>query len=191
MFSPEDTARSPRLFFALLPDAAARDALDELARELARETGGKAVPAANVHLTLAFLGSLPRDRLARVEAIGGATAQRAAAFDVALDRVGYFRAARVAWAGQAPTHPALQRLFDRLRTELASAGLPAEQRPFHPHATLARHCRRPPADMPWPGTRWRAEALTLMAPEALPGGARYRTLASWAFAADADAGHTR
>jgi len=179
VFSPEDTARSPRLFFALLPDAAARGDLDALARELARETGGKAVPAANVHLTLAFLGAVPRDRLAQIEAIGGATALGTAAFDVALDRVGQFRAARVAWAGQVPTHPALQRLFDRLRTELASAGLPAEQRPFHPHATLARHCRRPPADTPWPGTSWRAQALTLMASETLPGGARYRTLASW------------
>ena len=187
MFSPEDTARSPRLFFALLPDAAARGDLDALARELARETGGKAVPAANVHLTLAFLGPVPRDRLAQIEAIGAAAAQGAAAFDVALDRVGHFRAARVAWAGQAPTHAALQRLFDRLRTELASAGLPAEQRPFHPHATLARHCRRPPADMPWPGTRWRAEALALMASETLPGGARYRAVASWPLAAHAAA----
>jgi 2'-5' RNA ligase len=169
------------MFFAIVPDGAACGALDALARELAPETGGRPTPAANLHLTLAFLGTMPEDRRARIEAAARAAAAATAQFDIALDSVGHFRAARVAWAGQAHTQQPLQHLFDRLRAGLAAAALPVEQRPFHPHVTLVRHCRHPPSGAPWPGTRWRAEALTLMASETLSGGARYRALASWPF----------
>ncbi|MDH5265059.1 MAG: RNA 2',3'-cyclic phosphodiesterase, partial [Betaproteobacteria bacterium] len=53
-----------RLFFALWPDAAARAALADLARATANRYGGRAVPAANLHLTLVFLGEVDPARIA-------------------------------------------------------------------------------------------------------------------------------
>src|SRR5436189_6019189 len=86
-----------RLFFALWPDAAALAALAGLAAELAVISGGKAVPSAKIHLTLAFLGEVTDDRLEAARRAAGMLRPRA--FEVALDTVGSFRGARVAWAG--------------------------------------------------------------------------------------------
>ena len=55
--------RTARVFFALWPDADARVALAALAREIAARTKGRAPPAANLHMTLAFIGEVPPERI--------------------------------------------------------------------------------------------------------------------------------
>ncbi len=52
-----------RLFFAVWPPLAVAEALAAWARRLQRETGGRAVAAKNIHLTLAFLGEVSEERL--------------------------------------------------------------------------------------------------------------------------------
>ena len=76
-----------------------RDALAELARDVARETGGRAARAENLHLTLAFLGNVRQERFAELAAIGATAAGAAAPFMLTLDSLGVFRDAGVAWAG--------------------------------------------------------------------------------------------
>lgn len=171
-----------RLFFALSPDAGARDALAGLAREVALAAGGRAPRAENLHLTLAFLGSVPQLRLRELEAIGARTAAAAAPFVLTLDSVGGFRAAGIAWAGMDAAPAELQRMFEHLRSLLRAAGLPTERRAFAPHVTLARRCLRTlPGGRPAP-VAWRVDAIELMASETLPEGPRYRTLSSWPLA---------
>jgi 2'-5' RNA ligase len=177
--APDTPELTPRLFFALVPDAPARSRLEALARALASETGGRAPPGPNLHLTLAFLGQVPRSRVNDIESIGERAAAAGASFDVVLDTVGHFRDARVAWAGPSIVVAPLQCAYDDLRDALAAAGLPHERRKFHPHVTLVRHCRRAPAPRAWPGASWRADELTLMASESHDGGPRYRTTARW------------
>jgi len=181
-----DSADQPavtRLFFAVVPDAAARAALAALAREVARETGGRAPREENLHLTLAFLGNLPRERIAELTAIGAAAAAAATPFPLALERVGAFREAGVAWAGTETVPAPMQRLFEELRALLRAAGLPTERRAFHPHVTLARRCRRGPPIAAMAPVAWRVESIVLMASETRPDGAHYRALASWPLAA--------
>ena len=96
---PEAQGHSLRLFYAVVPDAGVRDALAELAREVARETGGRAARAENLHLTLAFLGNVPQERIADVAGIGAKAAEAAAPFLLTLGALGVFRDAGVAWAG--------------------------------------------------------------------------------------------
>lgn len=171
-----------RLFFALQPDARARRLLAELARDVANATGGRAPGAGNLHVTLAFLGDVAPARVVAVEAIGAMAASAVAPFLLTLDRVGYFRNAGVAWAGTGAVPPGLQRLFDVLRDALQAARLPVERRAFHPHVTLARRCTRVLPEAPIAQSThivWRADALTLMASDTLPGGSRYRQLAVW------------
>jgi 2'-5' RNA ligase len=92
-----------RLFFALWPDDALREALGRVGLVLAARAQGKPVPAAKLHMTLAFLGEVPAERLA--PAVDAAARVKGEAFELLLDEVGAFRSARVAWVGSTAGHP--------------------------------------------------------------------------------------
>ena len=164
-----------RLFFALWPDEAARQKLAALAHDVALVAQGKPVPGEKIHLTLAFLGEVGSDLQAQAMRAGEET--RGVAFDLALDRVGSFRRARVAWAGCSnPTAPLVE-LQATLAANLASRGFALEERDFTPHLTLARKIAKPlpPASIPPIGVE--ATDLALVLSEA--GTGRYTSLESW------------
>jgi RNA 2',3'-cyclic 3'-phosphodiesterase len=162
-----------RVFFALVPGAHAAALLAEVGAELAARAGGKPVPAAKIHLTLAFLGSLEPDRLDAASAIEVA----APAMRLAMDCVGSFRAARVAWAGMSQTPAALSDLQSRLSRELRARGFALEDRPFAPHVTLARRIERAIPRSPIEPIEWEAGEVALMLSQ--PGSGRYSTLETW------------
>ena len=181
--TPDVRAPSARLFYALVPDAGVRHSLAALAREVVRESGGRAPRDENLHLTLAFLGNLPQEDIARLEAIGTLAAAAAAPFLLTLNTIGVFRNAGVGWVGPDAVPGELRQLFERLRNALDAANLPIERRAFHPHVTLARRCVRSLPEAATAPIAWRVEALTLMVSETLPEGPRYRALAAWPLAA--------
>src|SRR5579883_616458 len=80
--SPQSAPGAPtrRLFFALWPDEAMREAMVQAIREPVRASGGRPVHAGNLHVTLAFLGAVPERRLTEL-----AEAARAAAEDMGSD----------------------------------------------------------------------------------------------------------
>lgn len=170
---------SVRAFYALWPTAAARDAVAALAREVAAETGGRAPVAANIHLTLAFLGEVPVARIAALQAMGAAVAGTVPAFELSLDRVGTFRGSGIAWAGAADAPAELTRLVAELNAAFSGEGFAIDSRPFHAHVTLARRCRKGSrvaivTPIAWPVTR-----LVLNASDLGSGGPRYRELGGW------------
>src|SRR5690348_18390568 len=107
-----------RVFFALWPGNAA-PALSRLGADVALVSDGKPVPSEKIHLTLAFLGEVEAARLA--DAHDAARGVAFEPFSFALDRVGSFRAARVAWAGAAATPQPLAALQSALAARLHSA----------------------------------------------------------------------
>jgi RNA 2',3'-cyclic 3'-phosphodiesterase len=163
-----------RLFFAMWPGPASAAALAELARALAQAADGRAVPAEKIHLTLAFLGATPVERIASARE---AARLRAAAVDGALDHVGSFRRAAVAWAGMSDPPAALRQLQAKLAARLAERGFALEERPFAPHVTLARRIRRPVARAPIESIAWEARELTLVRSET--GTGRYTIMETW------------
>ena len=70
-----------RLFFALWPDDGLRDQLRRVSEPAVRLAGGRPVPPANYHLTLAFLGGLPADRLDAVIGVAGTVRMPSLEFD--------------------------------------------------------------------------------------------------------------
>src|SRR2546421_394268 len=67
-------ARAPReptrrLFFALWPSEALQSAFTHATRKAVRACGGRPVPAHNLHVTLAFLGSVPERRIPELRLI--------------------------------------------------------------------------------------------------------------------------
>lgn len=164
-----------RLFLALWPGSATRAALSGLAGAAAERFGGRAVPAANLHLTLVFLGELDESRIGALEAAAGAV--RGKAFTMALDRIGGFGRAGVAWAGCSRVPPEMLSLQAGLEARVREAGFQPDDRAFSPHLTLARKVREPVAPSPVPAVDWRVRDFALVE-SVRPAGA-YRVLARW------------
>jgi 2'-5' RNA ligase len=121
-----------RLFIALWPAAAERRLLLALAGGIG--SPWRPNPAADLHLTLAFLGELPRARLPRLAAV--LARQGAQAPLIVLDRLEAWGGGRLACAvGGCP--PSLQAWQGRLLASLAAAGLVPGRHAFVPHVTLA------------------------------------------------------
>lgn len=123
----------PRLFVALeTPPALAASLL----ATLPRERGIRPTPAAQVHLTLRFVGEVEEGRAAAIEEALGTIA--AVVVPVRVAGVGRFgRRGGILWAGVASSE-LLAALHGAVNLALREAGVEAEGRPFHPHLTLAR-----------------------------------------------------
>lgn len=176
--TPTDTGAAPRLFFALWPPPAVRDALAARAAALPL-AGGRWVPAENLHLTLRFLGPTPA---AARDALEAALVEAPSAFEpfvLRLDRAGYFAAARVVWLGAGRTPAALAALARGLERLARRAGFAAERRPFVAHVTVARKARPlagPPSVEP---LDWPVDAFELVESRLTPAGPQYRTVQRW------------
>lgn len=125
----------PRLFIAIEMSEEVKSAFAGLPLEL---SGGRRVPADQVHLTLAFLGEQEevlidrlKEELAQV---------REEAFQLRFAGFGTFPRGsrpRVLWAGIEP-EPRLDRLQRRVSEAVQRCHVALEDRPFSPHITLAR-----------------------------------------------------
>jgi RNA 2',3'-cyclic 3'-phosphodiesterase len=168
-----DPAAAPRCFVASWPRDEARQALAAAAGALkAQHPGARIMPAANLHLTLAFLGPLPEDHAARVAAMLARLPFEP--FTWTLDHLGSFPGARVAWAG-GPTDPRLASLTHAVRGGLDTLGLRYDARPLVPHVTLLRDFTAPRLDRAMAPLAWPVDAPRLVVSERAPGGPlRYR-----------------
>ena len=168
-----------RLFLALWPGAAVRRVLAGLAREHLPRVG-RPVHAANLHLTLVFLGAVETGARARLEE---ACAEIAfAPFTLTLSRLGCWARAGVAWSAPERTPEALAALVEGLRAAAARAEIAAEARPFRAHVTLARRLgARAGKELPAEHrpVRWEAREFVLVRSRTDPRGARYEVLRAW------------
>jgi 2'-5' RNA ligase len=180
-------ARSRRVFFALWPDDEAVSHLSALAHDLTARGGGRVMRPASLHLTLAFVGSVTPTQVGQLEDI--AAGVRADAFDLSLDRLGFWPQRGILWAGCRQTPAPLRRLADSLATELRAAGFAIDPRSAAqvPHITLARRARC--ASLPRLGAPigWRASEFALVETHLHPSAASYKTVAGFPLH-EADAG---
>ena len=171
--------RSRRVFFALWPDDEATGHLAALAHSLAGG-GGRVIRPVSQHLTLAFVGSVTSVQVVNLERIAGKV--RAAAFDLSLDRLGFWPQRGILWAGCRQTPAPLRRLADALATDLRASGFAIDPRSGSaqvPHVTLARRVRC--ASLPRLGSPigWRVAGFSLVESHLRPSAASYKTLASF------------
>jgi len=173
----DDAPAPTRLFFAVMPDAAARARLETLARETALTTGGRASAPDTLHLTVVFVGTVDGGAVAAVREAGDA--MRCERFAFALDLVGSFTRAGIAWAAPSATPAVLDRIHRELVDALAARGIATERRPYRPHLTLVRRCLRTVEGPIDPPVAWDVDAIVLMSSRLLSDGPRYRPIASW------------
>ena len=175
----DERPAAARLFFALTPDEATRDAIHGASRNLAQGSGGRAIPPEQFHITLAFLGSVQPDLEDRVATLAAATGEAVPSgpFSFELDQLGYWPNSKVIWYGCSHTPEALRELALDLRRRLLNAALPPAPGKFVPHVTLARWVRKAG---PFPAAQripWEVRELTLLRSETLASGVRYTPLA--------------
>jgi RNA 2',3'-cyclic 3'-phosphodiesterase len=190
-----------RLFVAVEVPAAIRDDLAALVSELhALESESSAkrlrwVRPENLHVTLRFIGSVSPEKLdvicaelSRVRSEGPV--------ELRFRGLGFFPSAkrpRVLWAGMAAS-PNLAEIAGDIDKRLGKLEIPAEERAFTPHLTLAR-CERSGispalhAAVEKNAAREFGELRTnkfhLIESKLKPSGAEYTTLQSFVFAAEA------
>lgn len=136
------TSSTLRVFIAV-PLSAGTAASLEAAQELLKAGGIAArwTRPAQFHITLKFLGEIPREALPGVAEATGAAIQGLGPFTLSFEGIGAFpgwHRPRVLWAGVAAGREELSVLAARIEEALARRGFPGEARPFTPHVTLGR-----------------------------------------------------
>lgn len=173
-------AKPQRLFFALWPAPPLAASLADTAVRLVAGCGGRATRCETLHLTLAFLGETPAERLAEVCAAGAAAAAAATSpFEFELDSIGWWKHNRIVWAGCAQRPGHLLELARGLGRELQHRGLPGAVKDFAPHVTLLRKATRPPSGHSLATQRWPVGEMLLVSSVLAAGGAAYRRVARW------------
>jgi RNA 2',3'-cyclic 3'-phosphodiesterase len=131
-----------RAFIAITPPATLQQTLAEVRQVFQHlSPSWRWVTPNHMHLTLKFLGNVPDESVSSLLQAMAQAAQDQTVFPLRARALGCFpqpARARVLWAGLDDPGQALGRLQARLIAALTPLGFPAEERPFHPHLTLAR-----------------------------------------------------
>jgi 2'-5' RNA ligase len=175
----EGRPRSLRVFFAIWPDAMARERMAVLAADVARTGGGRAVDARNLHITVAFVGAVAADRADALRIAGADATRCASAFDIALERLGGARDGELVWLAPVQVPAPLVALHTQLDAALQQQRFATERRQFRPHLTLARRCTRNVPHVPVEPITWHVTHLALIASTTASAGSEYRELAQW------------
>jgi 2'-5' RNA ligase len=138
-----------RAFIALEIEPAARARVQTMMEDLGPQlTNVRFVPLEQLHLTLRFLGDIPRESLPSLSAAVERAVRACPAAEVELEGIGMFPERghpRVLWLGLALPEPIFT-LQAACEAGAQAIGLAPETRPFRPHLTLGRW--RSPAPRP-------------------------------------------
>jgi 2'-5' RNA ligase len=182
-----------RSFVALLLSGPVREAVEaEIGRLRPLSRAVAWVPAANLHLTLRFLGDQTAERLQDVARALVETAAASTPFSMGLGGLGAFPSLdrpRILWLGVTEGAAEVRGLQARVEAALETCGVGREARSWHPHLTIGRILDH---------RRWRAagpalgaaiasaavrplgvvpvRAVSLMRSDLSPAGARYREI---------------
>ena len=174
-------ASGRRLFFALWPDEAQRAALIEATGETVRGCGGRPVPESSLHVTLAFLGSVPGPRLADLSDLAQRTAATfpgdALPLRIALQGFEYW--AKPQLLAVLAAGSGASQLARTLTTTAVAAGFGPDLKPFRAHVTVARKVARAPQLRDMPEVRWRFDSFALLESRTLPEGPVYSVVGSY------------
>ena len=165
------------MFFALWPEPEVQAGLVQHGRELQRRVGGKLTRQESIHLTLAFLGDVDRDRMEHVLSVGARADFQPFAF--AVDSAGCWGHNGVAWLGPRHTPAPLLSLVDSLRNALLASGFRVEHRPYAAHITVVRKARCTPIDLNFAPLEWRVKDFVLVRSDLNAEGSRYSVIGRW------------
>ncbi|HEX7999062.1 MAG TPA: RNA 2',3'-cyclic phosphodiesterase [Pyrinomonadaceae bacterium] len=140
-----------------------------------------------LHITLKFFGDVEPSRTGSLSGALTRAANTVNAFNLLIQGAGTFPThgnPRVLWLGVQDSSGTLTRLHQSLEDECALSGFKRDERPFHPHITLAR-LRQPAGTRPlaalhqetgFPALELNVNGIVLMKSELGRGGSCYTVL---------------
>ncbi len=171
------------MFFALWPHQAEQRALAQATHKAAAASGGRPVPEASLHLTLAFLGSVPQARVPDLARIARETAAQfsgeARPPPLSFGALAHFAKAQVLVV-LAREEPRLAALAARLKDLTAADGFCPDLKPFHAHVTVARKVvHASAAARALRAVSWRCDGFALVDSRTEPAGPIYSVIESY------------
>mgnify|MGYP001827395515 CR=1 FL=1 len=170
-----------RVFFALEPDEASRLAIAQW-QQLNGPHEARPVPAANFHLTLAFIGEVGNSRLEKIckRADRALEDKPVSAFGLTLDSVGYWPKQNLWWIGPTEQPGELLQLASQLRNIARRYNNSDGKKPFRPHMNLARRCVSPPPEtLQQPCFPLQFDRFSLLESKQGRNGVSYHPIAEW------------
>ncbi len=131
-------SQAARYFFALWPDASTQNTLYETAQTITQQTPCTPTLANNLHLTLAYLGTLTDNEYHVLKTFHCAITP----FELKINTASHWPKPNIAYFGPTPEKP-LHALHTCLNQHLLEKGFKPERQQFIPHITLARHYTHP------------------------------------------------
>jgi len=171
-----------RLFFALWPQQGARQELAGASAGVARSCGGRTVPAENLHVTLAFLGSVPRRRVPEVKTIAERAAVSCAQQEplaLRFEALAHWPRQQILCAVTAGESPVAAALSAALKDAAAAAGFTPDLKPFRAHVTVARKVVHAPRECSLRALTWRFDDFSLIDSRTEPSGPVYSVIACY------------
>lgn len=173
----QDRQPTKRLFFALWPGHRTRDAIYKVARALKKQTAGQLVSFENLHLTLAFVGSVTEQQQQCMEQV--ASQVQIPRFSVELSELGYWPRPKVAWLAPSTMPAGLLQLANTLNKNLEACGYTPDERAFQAHITLLRKAKRYPQDTETREIHWPVDRFALVESITHQEGVEYQVIAEW------------
>lgn len=184
-----------RCFLGLPVPPPIRDALGTVCQQW-KQAGlaGAWVEPKNYHITLRFLGNTTACQLEQLDAILPGAFRRCVPLELRVRGAGVFpdlRHPRVLWAGLEVLSGSFEPVLDAAAQGADAIGLPSREKESHPHITLLRFWRPPPAGRlqgclglgeSLAAGDFRAGPVALWRSQLLPGGAEYQQLREYPFA---------
>lgn len=171
-------SESKRVFFAIeIPTKIQRQIVRWRAENFP-DDAGRPVAAANMHITLAFLGEVSAEKQAALAKLAGRIRQPG--FTLHLDDAGQWLRSRVVWLGTRQPPRGMLQLANMLRAQAARSGCYQSPQPFHPHLTLLRNTAHA-VPIPAPGFHWEipVSEFVLFESNFINGRTRYTPLQRW------------
>jgi 2'-5' RNA ligase len=153
-----DASDTARVFIALWPNPSVRALLREWRDAYVWPKSASPVRTEQLHVTLHFLGNIPRERLPEL-------VQRLdvpfSSFELGLGRPELWHGGIAVLEPDVVPEPLLA-LHGALGEALEGVGLTPEARAFRPHVTLARRAGPMLAQIDGPPVRWQVDGYELM-----------------------------
>lgn len=166
-----------RVFFALWPSRQIQQQLHTFAKQLRPQCQGRVMRAETLHMTLQFIGNIPRSQLPKIILLADKVS--AQPFTMQLAKIAYWKHNRIAYATLASEAPFLDDLVLQLKIALSEGGIAYADQKFSPHVTLLRNAEHKPKIQDFPPIAWPVDAFVLVESVLSDEGTHYQIIKEW------------